>query len=153
MTNRRDDHEQGPEVRLRTLRILWAVFLINVGLFVIVAYFGSQDVDGTAGDEVEGVPPLLYALGAAALSSVAASFFVKASFYRQAAERREPARMQTGFILALALCEAAALLGVVGVFTTRCDYSYALFALGALGMLLHFPSREQVFAPYYKSTM
>ncbi|HLM57488.1 MAG TPA: hypothetical protein VK422_15340 [Pyrinomonadaceae bacterium] len=147
MTNR-PKGEHGPEARLRTMRILWAVFLMNVGLLALVTRFGAPDER-----EVEGVPPLLYALAAAALSAVVASFVLKASFYRRAAELREPARVQTGFIVALALCESAALMGMVGVFVTLCDYSYALFALGALGMVLHFPRREQVFAPYYKSTM
>ena len=140
--------EHGPEARLRTMRILWAAFLMNVGLLALVTCFGAPDEGG-----VEGVPPLLYGLAAAALSAVVASIALKASFFRRAAERREPARMQTGFIVALALCESAALLGMVGVFVTLCDYSYALFALGALGMLLHFPRRDEVFAPYYKSTM
>lgn len=140
--------ERGPEARLRTMRILWAAFLMNVGLLALVTRFGAPDGGG-----VEGVPPLLFVLAAAALSTVVASFVLKASFYRRAAERREPARLQTGFIVALALCESATLLGMVGVFATRCDYSYALFALGALGVVMHFPSREQVFAPYYKPTM
>ncbi|HEV2861214.1 MAG TPA: hypothetical protein VGX48_09420 [Pyrinomonadaceae bacterium] len=142
----------GPEARLRTMRILWAAFLMNVGLFVAVTHFGSADVGERAG-RAGGVPPLLYALAAVGLASVVASFFAKGVFYRRAAERREPALVQTGFILALALSEVAALLGVVGVFITLSDYAYALFALGALGILLHFPSREQVSAPYYKSTV
>ncbi len=145
---KRPDRDLGADVRLRTLRILWAVFLVNVGLMALASHFGRPEVEG-----VEGVPPLLYALAAAALSSVAASFFLKAGYYRRAAERREPAQLQAGFIVALALCEAPVLLGVVGLFVTGCDYAYALFGLGALGMALHFPSREQVFASYFKSTM
>ena len=138
----------GPEARLRLMRILWAVFLVNVGIFVVVACLVSEGLDGP-----EGVPPLLYALAALALSSVVVSFLVKASFYRSATERQEPARVQTGFIIALALCESAALWGLVGVLVTRCDYAYALCALGALGMALHFPRREQVLASYYKTTL
>ncbi len=144
---KRPDSDSGADVRLRTMRILWAVFLANVGLMALAGHFGRPEMD------VEGVPPLLYALGAAALSSVAASFIVKASFYGRAAGRQEPARLQTGFIIALALCEAAVLMGLVGLFTTGCDYAYGLFALGALGMALHFPRREQVLATYYKPTM
>ena len=130
------------------MRILWAVFLVNVGLMALVSQFGRPETG-----EVEGVPPLLYALGVAGISSVAASFFLKASYYRRAAERQQPALLQSGFIVALALCEAAVLLGLIGLFTTGCDYAYGLFALGALGMVLHFPRREQVLASYYKSAM
>ena len=144
---KRPDSDAGADVRLRTLRILWAVFLANVGLMALASHFARPEM------EAGGVPPLLYALAAAALSSVAASFFLKASYYRRAAERQEPAQLQTGFIVALALCEAPVLLGLVGLFATGCDYAYALFALGALGIALHFPRREQVFASYFKSAM
>jgi F0F1-type ATP synthase membrane subunit c/vacuolar-type H+-ATPase subunit K len=140
----------GPEARLRVMRILWAVFLVNVGLFVVVTRLINDGSGAEGADGTEGVPPLLYALAALALSSVVASFVLKASFYRRAAERRESPLVQTGFIIALALCESAALFGVVGVFVTRCDYAYALLGLGALGMALHFPRREQVEAAYLK---
>ncbi len=149
MLNRTDAGKAGPEARLRVMRILWAAFLVNVGLFVVIALVIGGASDG-AGGGAEGVPPLLYGLAAAALSSVAASFLLKGSFYRRAAELREPARLQTGFIIALALCESAALLGMVGALVTGSDYAYALFALGALGMALHFPRRGEVEAAYHR---
>ena len=140
-----------PEVQLRTLRILWAVFLTCVGLFVLFTRLARPaDPPDEAGG---GLPTLLYLLAALALSAVAASFVLKAGLYRRAAERRQPALTQAGFTLAMALCESAVLFGLVGVFVTRNDASYLLFALGALGMLLHFPRREQVEAPFHKSLM
>ncbi len=60
MTNRPGENV-GPEGRLRTMRILWAFFLVNIGLLALVTCFGAPD-EG----EVEGVPPLLVALAAAA---------------------------------------------------------------------------------------
>jgi len=38
----------------------------------------------------------------------------------------------------------------VGLFVTWNIYAYALFALGALGIALHFPRRDDVAATYYK---
>jgi hypothetical protein len=61
--------------------------------------------------------------------------------------------MQAGFTVVMALCESAVLFGLVGVFVTRNDAAYLLFALGALGMLLHFPRREQVESAFRKSLM
>ena len=138
--------DAGPNLRLRTMRILWVIFLITIGLFVLVATVSRP----VGGPEVEGAPPLLYALGALALSSVAASFVLKSGFYKRAAERQEPAQLQTGLILALVLCETAALMGFAGLFLTRCDYAYALLALGALGEALHFPRRGEVLSAYYR---
>lgn len=139
----------GLEVQLRTLRLLWVVFLICVALFFFVTWVTRPS---DLPDEMSrGVHPLLYVLAALGLSAVAASFFVKAGLYRRAAEHRQPALTHAGFILAMALCESGVLFGLVGVFVTRNDAAYLLFALGALGMLLHFPRREQVEAAFHKS--
>ncbi|HWS89408.1 MAG TPA: hypothetical protein VN282_20710 [Pyrinomonadaceae bacterium] len=139
----------GSEVHLRTLRILWVAFLVCVALFVLITWVTRPS---ELPDELSrGVHPLLYALAALAVSTVAASFLVKSAFYRRAAEHRQPALTQAGFTIAMALCESAVLFGLVGVFVTRNDAAYLLFALGAVGMLLHFPRREQVEAAFHKS--
>jgi F0F1-type ATP synthase membrane subunit c/vacuolar-type H+-ATPase subunit K len=131
------------------MRILWAAFLLTIGLLVLVTYVSRPD-DATIAALGGGNTTLLFVLAAVALSSVVASFVLKATFYGRAAEQQQPAVLQTGFIFALALCETAALLGLVGVFITWNDYAYLLFVLGALGEALHFPRREQVQAAYYK---
>jgi hypothetical protein len=140
----------GPEVRLRTMRILWMMFMITIGLFFLVTRFSRPDNE-TIAELGGGNTTLLFVLAALALSSVVASFVLKAGFYRRAAEQQQPALLQSGFIIAIVLCESAVLMGLVGVFTTWNDYAYALFALGALGEALHFPTREQVLSAYYKS--
>ncbi|HEX6186149.1 MAG TPA: hypothetical protein VFZ44_19830 [Pyrinomonadaceae bacterium] len=142
--------DAGPEVRLRTMRFLWVMFLITIGLLFLVTRLSRPD-DETIAELGGGNTTLFFVLAAVALSSVVASFVLKATFYRRAAEQRQPAVLQTGFIVAIVLCESAVLLGLVGVFLTWNDYAYALFALGALGEALHFPTREQVFSAYYKS--
>ena len=144
--------DAGPEDRLRTMRIIWAVFLVVVGMFVLFTRLARPD-DETIAETGGGNTTLLYVLAALALSSVVASFVLKATFYRRAAERRQPALLQTGFVVAMALCEAAVLLGLVGVFVTWNDYAYLLFALGALGEVLHFPRREQLMSAYYKQAL
>ena len=141
--------DMGAELQLRTMRILWVAFLICVALFILITWFTRPS---ELPDEISrGVHPMLYVLVALALSAVAASFVVKAGLYRRAAKHRQPALMQAGFTLAMALCESAVLFGLVGVFATRNDAAYLLFALGALGMLLHFPRREQVEEAFQKS--
>ena len=141
--------DAGPDVRLRTMRILWVVFLMAVGLFFLFTRVSRPD-DETVAEMRGGDTMILFVLAAVALSSVAASFVLKASFYKRAAEQQRPGVLQTGFIVAMVLCEAAVLLGLVGVFMTWNDYAYGLFALGALGEALHFPHREQVLSAYYR---
>jgi hypothetical protein len=138
----------GPEVFLRTMRILWVAFLICVAVFLLITWFTRPP--GLPEEVSRGVNPILYVLGVLALLAVAASFFLKGIFYRRAAEHQQPMLAQAGFTLAMALCESGVLMGLVGIFATRNDAAYLLFALGALGMLLHFPRREQLEAAYYK---
>lgn len=142
----------GPEVRLRTMRILWAAFLITIGLFVLVTYFSRPSADAIAEARQE-TPMLLLILAPLGLSSVVVSFVLKASFYRRAAEQQQPDVLQIGFIVAMALCESAVIFGLVGLFVTWNDYAYGLFALGALGEALHFPRREEVMSAYFKRGM
>jgi F0F1-type ATP synthase membrane subunit c/vacuolar-type H+-ATPase subunit K len=139
-------------LRLRTMRILWGAFLMAVGLFVLVTRLARPD-DETVAEMDGGNTTLLYVLAALALSAVVASFVLKAVFYSRAAARQQPGVLQTGFIVAMALCESAVLLGLVGVFVTWNDYAYLLFALGALGEVLHFPRREQLMSAYYRRAL
>ena len=84
------------------------------------------------------------------LAAVAASFVLKRSFFNKAAEGQRPEVVQTGLVIALVLCEVAALFGMTALFVTGSRYSYALFALGAAGILAHFPRREPLLAASYK---
>ncbi|HVF43872.1 MAG TPA: hypothetical protein VM936_12705 [Pyrinomonadaceae bacterium] len=140
--------DKGLEARLRVLRILWGAFLTTVVLYALIPFFVLR----ARGDAAEGAdnPTLLVAFAALAFVLVAASFVLKGRFYARAAEQKSPDKFQTGFIVAEALCESAALLGLVGVFVTLNVYAYALTALGALGQLLHFPRRDQLAAAYGK---
>jgi F0F1-type ATP synthase membrane subunit c/vacuolar-type H+-ATPase subunit K len=135
------------EARLRTMRILWAVLLVTVGLYALVAYFTAPMPDAErrqlGADGPDWLLPLLVILGVVA---VLASIVVKRSFAHRAEAERRPDLLQTGMIVAMVLCEMAALFGLVGLFLTGDRYAYVLFAVGAVGMLLHFPSRDRLLA-------
>jgi F0F1-type ATP synthase membrane subunit c/vacuolar-type H+-ATPase subunit K len=136
------------ELRLRTLRILWGALLTTIGLYALITVFALPSRDAL--EEGRDNPTLLMAFAVMSFMSVAASFVLKRHFYGHAVERGEPAQFQIGFIFALAFCEVSALLGLMGLFITHNSYAYALFVLGALGQLLHFPRRDQVAATYRK---
>jgi F0F1-type ATP synthase membrane subunit c/vacuolar-type H+-ATPase subunit K len=140
--------DAGLEARLRVLRILWGALFASIGIYALVALFVLRGRDAAA--EGADNPTLLAAFAVMGFMAVAASFVLKRHFYAHAAERADPALFQTGFIFALAFCEMAALLGMVGLLVTLNRNAYALFALGALGQLLHFPRRDQLAAAYRK---
>jgi F0F1-type ATP synthase membrane subunit c/vacuolar-type H+-ATPase subunit K len=144
-----------PEARLRLMRILWAVFLMTVGLYATVAYFvrpsGESSVRaaeslGGGAAEAGGFSVLLLAFFALGLSTVVASFLVKQAYAKRAVREQSTAHLQTGLIIALALCESAGLFGFVGLFADGNPFAYLLFVISAAGIVLHFPRREDVIA-------
>lgn len=138
------------EKQLRTMRILWGVFLWNVVLFVLLVYVVGPTTEAPGDAASAGFPPLLAILFALALASVALSFVLKPRFFRKAVAEQKPAHVQTGVVLALTLCEVSALLGVLAMFLIGNRYAYLLFVFAAAGQLLHFPRREDLLAASYR---
>jgi F0F1-type ATP synthase membrane subunit c/vacuolar-type H+-ATPase subunit K len=138
----RGEYDPAFEARLRTLRILWAAFLATVGVYALVSYvIVDRSATPAAGSET-----MIYIFFALGLSSVVASVAIKANFFRKAAREGRPQLVHTGLILAVALCEAAAILGFVALLLYVNPLAYLLYALAALAIILHFPRREQLLA-------
>ncbi|HKS29769.1 MAG TPA: hypothetical protein VJS44_18230 [Pyrinomonadaceae bacterium] len=136
--------ERGAGARYMVLLIIWAAQLMAlVGIFLLSLFVfeSRENSDGT----------LLWALSAVALMLVAASFVVKQKLLAKAVERQSVEHVQQAQITAIALCEAAGLLGLVVRAVTGSPYFYLPFAVAALGMLLHFPKKEALTAASFKN--
>jgi hypothetical protein len=148
------DLNANPEARLRTMRIIWASFLMSVGLYALIAYFARpSDESPLSGAEAEGIGAvsggfsvLILVLFALGLTTVVASFLVRQAFANRAVREQNTAVLQTGLILSIVLCEMAALFGLVGLFADGNPSAYLLFVVAAAGIVLHFPRREDVAA-------
>ena len=124
------------EARFRVFFILWAAILVSVGLLTTLAVvIGSK---GTPN------PTLSYALLAVGVTMVGVSFLLKQNLKQQAIAKNDIAALQTAHILALALSESAALFGLVDHLTTASTTSWFLFAVSAVGILMNFPSKDQI---------
>jgi hypothetical protein len=69
---------------------------------------------------------------------------------QKAINNTDIAALQSAHIVSLALCESAALFGVLDRFMTASQTSWFLFAIAAIGILLHFPKKDQIRAVSYK---
>ncbi len=143
------------ETRLRAMRILWAVFLTTVGLYALIAYLaaprtrgaeavGAGDSLGDTGASAGGLSVIILGFFAVGLSTVVASFLVKQSFAKKAVREQNPVVLQSGFIIAVILCESAGLFGLIGLFVDGNPLAYLLFVVAASGIVLHFPRREDL---------
>jgi hypothetical protein len=105
----------------RARMIQWLVMMLSIAIYFVVVRF-------VPGGSMNGGPPLAPIFLAVAVGLVVASFVVKNVLKASAA-----------FIVALALCEAAAVLGFVVWVVTGWPYYWGFFVLGLVGQLLHYP--------------
>jgi len=134
--------EARAEARHKVFLILWfALFVSVMLLLVLVLVAGSR---GTPN------PTLSYGLLGIGSMTVLGSFLLKQQLVQKAINNNDIAALQSAHIVSLALCESAALFGVLDRFMTASQTSWFLFAIAAIGILLHFPKRDQIRAVSYK---
>lgn len=122
--------------RFRGLLIIW-----GAQFFSLLMFYGLMrltPVDERAGDD----HTLLFVLAAVALTTFAASFVVKALLIARAVATRRPDAVTSAYVVAFALCEACAIMGLVAHFTTGARESIYFYGAAALGFLLHLPRQR-----------
>lgn len=149
MTNPQSANQNDPqtniEQRIRTLRTLWIAMLFSIGMYYVFTVFRGRP------ENVEPNDTLFLVLVFIALSTTLISIPIKNALLSKAEEQQQVQLIQPGYIVAWALCEVAALLGVIDFFATSDRYYYILFIIGACGQLLHFPRREHVLNAWARS--
>ena len=136
----------------KTLVTIWAALLFSQVMLLVVVFFAKPEVfkfDFTKPFLGENAV-IIIAFAFVALANLALSFIMKKRSFEQAVEKQQMAFVQTGLILAYAFCEATSLLGIVLAFAFSYQYFFVWFALGILGIILHFPRRDDVVAASYK---
>jgi len=133
-----DQMQQNIELRMRTMRILWFSLLMSIVIYYLLTIFVARTGDAQPNST------LFLVLVGIALSTTLFSFLVKSKLIDRAVELQQVARVQQAYIVAMALCEVAALLGLLDYFATGDRYYYVLFIIALLGQLLHLPQREHV---------
>jgi hypothetical protein len=139
----KQNHQATLDVQYRTLLILWFAFLSSIVVFFVLSLVFPRREDA----ENRLLTILLNAAGA---FLVVVSFAVKRNFLSRSVELQQVPLVNTGFILAAALCEAAALLGLVDVLGAQDRYYFILIALAFVGLLLHFPRRSYLESASYR---
>ena len=129
--------ESTVEARHRIFLILWVAILGSMALLFTLSV-AIANVNPAAN------PTLSFAFLGVAFTLVLVSFLIKQRAVKLAIEKRDVASLQSGYIVSFALCESAALFGLLDHFVTGSSYYYFSFALGALGMLLHFPKKDHI---------
>ena len=130
--------------RYRILLILWFAILMAVGILFFIVMLIPRPPADQSGDL------FFWLLAALAVSLLIASFVVKSKMLAQSVRDQRQEMVQSALIIALALCEVVGLFGMLAYFITTSPYYYIFFILGAIGILLHMPRRDQLLAASYK---
>jgi hypothetical protein len=125
------------EARHRILLIIWFALLTSMTVFAVLPVV-------IPGNSTEPNTTLSFALMGAAFMLVVSSVLIKQRVVQRAIEKRDAAMVQTAYIVSFALCESAAIWGLVDHIVTGSKYYFLSFLLGLLGMLLHFPKKDHV---------
>ena len=120
--------------RYRTLLILWFGIFMSLVIYLAFIHFLPGKVVPN-----QKLTLLLNTLG---LVPVAASFLIKQILLGKAIETQQVQQVHTAYIIAWALCEIAGLLGFLDSRITGSGYYYLGFAIGGLGLLMHFPRKQ-----------
>lgn len=125
--------------------IVWFAMLMSVGTFFVIA----QLVERQPNPQEDG-NMLVWVLLALGIFTTLASFVIKSKILAQSVKEQRVDLVQSAMIVALALCEATSLFGLLAYFATGTRYYYIFFIIGVVGSLLHMPRRDQLLAASYK---
>ena len=140
------------EQNYKTLVIIWFALLVSQILLLVVVFFAKPEIFRFDFSKpfLGKNAVLVIAFAFLAITNLAVSFVMKRRSFQQAVEKQQIAYVQTGLIIAYAFCEAISLLGMVLAFAFSYQYFFVWFALGILGIILHFPRRSDVIAASYR---
>lgn len=138
-----DKAEPGVELRHRNILIMWAAILMLVPMYLVLIWMNSVPPDPDKST-------LMLVLTGLSIVPVAVSFLAKQKLLAKAAELQKLELVQQAYVVAFALCEAALLLGLVTYFVTGSPYYVAAIAIGALGLLTHFPRKQHLLDATFK---
>ena len=126
------------------MRMLWIAMLMSIGFYYAFTFFVRRPED------VEPNRTLFLVLVAVSLAVTFISFPIKNKLISQAIEQQHVPLVQQSYILAWAISEIPAILGLLDYFMTGNRYFYVLFLIAVLAQLLHFPRREHVINASFK---
>jgi hypothetical protein len=127
----------------RILLVLWFGFLSSIVMYLLVslALFRLEGIENRSLN-------IFFSAGSAFL--VVMSFAVKKSFLSRAEKEQQLSLVKSGFVLAAALCEAGAILGLLDLFVGRNQYYFVLIIFSFLGLLFHVPKRSHLESAIYR---
>lgn len=135
--------------RYQSMLILWFALLLSIVMYFVFLQLAAPAI---ANGEQPPNSRLTLAITALGAVFVLLSFVVKRNLLARSVEKQDVSLVQKALVVACALCEVSALLGLLERFVFGNREYYLLFILAVAGDLFHFPRRSQLEAASYKNT-
>lgn len=132
---------------MRTMRTLWIVLTLTIGTYFLFCLLRERP------EHLEPNNTLFLVLVAVSLSTILISFLIKSQLLNRAIEQQQLQQVQQAYVVAWAITEVGALLGIIDYLLTGDRYYYVMFIIAACGQLLHFPRREHVLNASFKRSV
>jgi F0F1-type ATP synthase membrane subunit c/vacuolar-type H+-ATPase subunit K len=141
--------KQTVEQHYRVLMVIWFVLLSSQMMFFLILYLSKPEVYSFDFSEpISGGENMILvtAFAILAVTNLVISFVMKNRCFEQAIEKQDAQYVRMGVILACAFCESISLMGLVLALIFSYQYFFLWFALGIIGIILHFPKRQPLIA-------
>lgn len=135
------------ELRIRSMRVMWIALILNIALFFGLTLFAHRSED------VEPNNMLSLILIVIAASTTLVSFLIKGKLLNKAIDQGQVQQVQQAYVVAWAVTEVAALLGLLDYFMTADRYYYVPFLIALCGQLLHFPRSEHAVSASFRPSL
>lgn len=136
----------------RTTTVVWAVLFLSQFTFIFIMRMVRPEIfrfNLSVPLIDENALPVVFFLFLA-FTNLILSFVIKRRCFEQAIAEQNPRLVQTGIVIACAFCEAVSLFGFILGFVFSYPYFFVWFVLGILGILFHFPRRNDLLAVGYR---
>ncbi len=142
---------QNTEQIYRTLLTLWAAFLMSQFMIAVVIFISKPELfKFDFSKPVISELAVLFAF--TAIICFAMSFIFKAKYIKSAIDNRKPQEIQIALIISVAFCEAITIFGLILGFSNY-PYFFVWIIFGIIGILLHFPKRQNLIDASYTNTI
>ena len=138
-------------VKYQNLVIIWLALLMSQVVFFVAAWYikpGLAKFD-TSTPFLGEKPAIILVFCASAVVFFGLGLILSRQHNRRALQDRDAACLQTGLTLGCALSEIPSILGLILALGFEYPFYYLWIALGAFGVLLHFPRKGHLDAANY----
>ena len=129
------------------MRTLWIAMLLSIGAYFVFTFFLHRSENARPN------VTLSLILAVISFSAILISLPLKNRFLNRAVEQQQVSLVQQGYLLAWAVTEVPALMGLLDFLATNDRYYYIFFLIAGCGQLLNFPKREHVENASFKSSI